>query len=627
MIRSLIRSVAPESMVSFLKLLKEQGAKIIIIRIINGILKAPFYAGKIIRKIASMVLPKALKERLKNYRRFFFKPSTQTRRYLRSDQSVESFFKTLNQREISYVILRWFEDLPHVAKGEDIDLLVADKDIEKITDLFSQDPRNQSFDLYSESGLSGADYKSMPYYPPGLAKEILQTRCKWNNDYFVPDPKRYFLSLAYHVIFHKGQKSGLKKKGKPDSNKTKDHDYLKHLQKAAADAGIDVELEYFEDVYSVLYKSDWLPNLDMMRFFARNDEWIKDMLPEPTDSDPEGMLTAFVVREWAVKNNKMPYILKLLRRGLFDIIEIIELEEEQKKRAKVNIRGGNWGRGPYWISGGDPAVMIIAYDYHPRTPKPKEAALYPYVKNRNVFIKHHIRDYLNAGLLYFKQTNCLHSSDDEEEAWSYINHVIPEKSEEISNAVQKRADLYKSKYPVLHLYDSYRTRAKIEKIDYHGKPAVLKTFKLGCERFAEREAFVCEKFSKDLETIPPLLEKTENTIIIPWYEDLLNDKSASKRIQMLKPYASEILKTMRFFYDQGYAFIGFYPGNILLTPDSQLKIIDFEFIYKYKTKPDSFAESYDIKGIPSDFDGDLPRGSTHNYRNTWQAILKDVKDW
>jgi serine/threonine protein kinase len=204
---------------------------------------------------------------------------------------------------------------------------------------------------------------------------------------------------------------------------------------------------------------------------------------------------------------------------------------------------------------------------------------------------------------------------------------VPEKSTEIRKAVQKRVDLYKSKYPVLHLYDSNRTRAKIEKIDYHGKPAILKTFKLGYERFAEREAFVYETFSKDLEMIPPLLEKTQNTIIIPLYHDVLKDKSRAQYIQILKPYAAEILKAMRYFYDKGYALIGFYPGNILLTKDNKLKIIDFEFIYKYKIKPASFADAYDIKGIPTDFNGDLPRGSTHTYSNTWKPILEDIKDW
>ena len=81
---------------------------------------------------------------------------------------------------------------------------------------------------------------------------------------------------------------------------------------------------------------------------------------------------------------------------------------------------------------------------------------------------------------------------------------------------------------------------------------------------------------------------------------------------------------MRCFYENGYAIIGFYPGNLIITPEGELKIIDFEFIYKYQSVPSEFRLSYDLVGIPTDFDGDLPRGTTgksHTYENTWRDFL------
>ena len=82
---------------------------------------------------------------------------------------------------------------------------------------------------------------------------------------------------------------------------------------------------------------------------------------------------------------------------------------------------------------------------------------------------------------------------------------------------------------------------------------------------------------------------------------------------------------MRCFYSYGYAIIGFYPGNLIITPAGELKIIDFEFIYKYKTRPSSFSMSYDLAGVPPDFDGDLPidtKGKGHTYSNTWRGLLE-----
>ena len=53
------------------------------------------------------------------------------RRYIHPKLGVEGFFKELKKNDISYCVLRWFETLPLVEEGEDIDILVADKDIHR----------------------------------------------------------------------------------------------------------------------------------------------------------------------------------------------------------------------------------------------------------------------------------------------------------------------------------------------------------------------------------------------------------------------------------------------------------------------------------------------------------------
>ena len=41
------------------------------------------------------------------------------KRFIRPELSVSEFFAKLNAREVRYVVLRWFEDLPNVEPGHD----------------------------------------------------------------------------------------------------------------------------------------------------------------------------------------------------------------------------------------------------------------------------------------------------------------------------------------------------------------------------------------------------------------------------------------------------------------------------------------------------------------------------
>lgn len=52
------------------------------------------------------------------------------RRRLPADWDVDDFINWANANEIRYVVLRWFETLPDLRDGEDIDILVADDSVE-----------------------------------------------------------------------------------------------------------------------------------------------------------------------------------------------------------------------------------------------------------------------------------------------------------------------------------------------------------------------------------------------------------------------------------------------------------------------------------------------------------------
>ena len=95
-------------------------------------------------------------------------------------------------------------------------------------------------------------------------------------------------------------------------------------------------------------------------------------------------------------------------------------------------------------------------------------------------------------------------------------------------------------------------------IEWKGQWAVKKTFKEGRDRFLAREKFVYGQLSKKHPAIPPLLESGGDYIIIPWYRGAVRINSGFRK-QILKFCARDVIRVMKFFYDQGFAIVNFHP--------------------------------------------------------------------
>ncbi|WP_299403535.1 hypothetical protein [Acaryochloris sp. IP29b_bin.148] len=611
-------------------LLNRNNQKIFILKTINTVAKIVNKSPKYSARTIKLLIPKPIFSVLKE----IYAPvdnRQKVRRHLREDITLEDFFKALKERNINYVILRWFESMPVIETGEDIDLLVDDRDIPRIADLFSTTLKTIAFDVYSVSGIPGADYQGMSYYPAHLARKILVSRIWFQEIYAVPNPELHFLSLAYHAIYHKGEKSGLSHHQYKSFNGA-DHDYYWYLQKIAKVANFAEISNDFTEIHRFLKSQGWSPRLDTLRRLAVKDQWLLDLLPtlDRDIEDSDGELMVFITRDWIVKNNKEDIVLQELINAKIEVIDVFNLSETEIETATQELRGGQWDQGPYPVSGGKPSQFIICYDYHPEASLATDRKTHPFVRNRHVFIKNKIRNYFNNEMFWWLHMNCIHAADDELESWEYIKLVIPQHLETINKKIEKRRSLYQTSYPILHLYESNKTRSKVELILYKERKSIKKTFKYGLERFCEREILGYELIGKEIEVVPPLLEKNDNYIIIPWYENILENCSSLEKKQLLKPHAESIINMLKTCYDLGYALIGCYPGNLILTPSQKLIVVDFEFLYKYKKKPENFLLSYDVVGIPKDFDGDLPRGTKgkgHTYANTWQPLFGPISEY
>jgi hypothetical protein len=91
-----------------------------------------------------------------------------------------------------------------------------------------------------------------------------------------------------------------------------------------------------------------------------------------------------------------------------------------------SVRGGNWGRGPWPISGGPPVAAIVVFDTSPITPTRKQRRRFPFLANARLLCKEQIRDAFNEGLPPEQHCNVIHSSDNGREAMDYLRIIMPE---------------------------------------------------------------------------------------------------------------------------------------------------------------------------------------------------------
>jgi len=196
------------------------------------------------------------------------------RRYIPPEIGLEQFFRTLRERHIRYVVLRWFDELPQIKPGGDVDLLIHDNDIEPIADLFVSQVRGVACDLFSVGGLRGSSYRGIPYLPPTQAIGVLDRATTFRDLILIPAPEDYFLSLAYHAVYQKGLRSGIptSERGlQPEAQPR--HDYAADLARLADEAGIDVRIT-MESLDDYLAERGWRPLPEMLPTLAERNAWI-----------------------------------------------------------------------------------------------------------------------------------------------------------------------------------------------------------------------------------------------------------------------------------------------------------------------------------------------------------------
>ena len=181
------------------------------------------------------------------------------RAFLSPGVGVETFFASLEKQGANYVVLRWFEDLPRLHSGQDLDLLVGEESLDTLFQLLSPWPIGHPVDVHTAQApmridrppWSGKHWTLTCPYPAHRAKEMLSEKTLLRDLCRVPGKVDHFLSLAAHVAFVKSQDALI------DIASSR-HDYPAELRRLSIEAGMPLPRKLGkEDLRALLIRRGW----------------------------------------------------------------------------------------------------------------------------------------------------------------------------------------------------------------------------------------------------------------------------------------------------------------------------------------------------------------------------------
>ena len=529
------------------------------------------------------------------------------------------FYEQLRQRNIASVLL------PDFYGQADIELLIADDDLERIDDLVSKVPGGHSIKLYSATGgrrehrFNPPDVRAqyaMALFPPHLADALVARAVLDDAGVSRLAPIDAFLACAYraaYLQFECWSRIGEEWIASPDCEM--------RLRRLATEAELDLKGPLTPQRLDLaLNEHGWRPSLDLLERAAHWMSWIREVLPTRQEEEEPGV-TLFFLRSRAVEAGWQPKILECLRENGFEPLSVVELDEQSAGKAAVEFRGGNWGRGPYRISGGPPSTICIALDLLPISAEERRAQFADCDNARIVDAKYATRDLVNAGVPKVDHYNPVHSTDNTAQTWRAVRILIPEEEQSLRRKVERLRKQFATDGAIRDLTKHGR-RAKVELIDFNGALAIRKTFRPSALNFMVREVEVMQRLAPLCREIPRVLAHGRNYFIMEYVGDGAMPPPKRRPDGRPKPlplrHVRKLSKLIAMSMANGFDPIDLRAnGNVIYTP-SGVHLIDFEFWRP--CDPAAPERSMCLSGIPTDDIGQRPLASARNrnpYRIGW----------
>lgn len=538
--------------------------------------------------------------------------------HLRVGQTLSSFCEILNCRGISYVVL-----LPVSAAwaSKRVGLLVSDEDIPRIRDLITRISLGQQLAIYSTTDLPGFNFQqhwrhlndatNMAVLPPYLAEAMLARARLGEHGFRVPATEDMLLWVIYRALYLVGDAHFAPSscdEGSP-SLVGPSTQIIRDLARSTA-AGLSEPFE-LPNLERHLASYGWDAPYDVLRRLARWNSWAASKLREADAAHPaaEPGMAAFFVRHEVMARGIEGEVAQIIESSGFELLKVIDLDEEQSAASAGAARGGNWGPGAFPVSGGRPARIIIAFDVDPAPVTDEMRRKYPYLDNAHILeAKLRCREFIETRMPPNRRFNPLHSTDDSRDAWRILRMFAKVDERALHDILESRKAGFSTHFEVIQSLTRTGLRAKIEVIRYADGLAVKKTYRHNCLRFMEREALFMDTFAPQRPEILPVLERGPNYLITPFVagrpmRQFLFGKGFPRLLTLGQ--VRKVGDLLRLIFSQGYDPVDLAPHNLLMDKSGRLTAIDFEFVHR-ADGPIQPERSACLAGIPEDFQGEWP---------------------
>lgn len=337
---------------------------------------------------------------------------------------IPGFLSWLKSEKISYVVLRFYEKLPELHReAGDLDILVSDIDKPKVEQFLKKhEDKSRNFledirvGLHSVSGEPGL----IPYYPPPLAREMLDRSVDGPAGSRIPSPEDALRSLIYHALYHakKGYSSGIPSSLSTHIDKYPENDYAGAIAKMAESLSVKVG-NNMEELDEYMAQEGWRPKLDTLAKIAETNAWVRDRFFNERNHDVAG-LAVFVLREWVRDHGLIEDIIKYFDTQGYTVVRTKSLTGKEQENAANILRGGTWGTNNDGSTDGWlPSEVVVVIDRACAKLPPTYAVGFEKFRIRK--LKEEMRQKFDTNGL-----SSMHSTDNSRESWEYIEVCFPD---------------------------------------------------------------------------------------------------------------------------------------------------------------------------------------------------------
>jgi len=206
--------------------------------------------------------------------------------------SNSDFLKFLKKSELKVVLLRWYDG---VDKAGDLDVLLYSTDRKRVEGFCDK--------VYNPNGRVVVDFASVdeyidvPVFHETFAKHLYSNAALGRNGYYILATDDYVNALIFHMVLHKGYKTGLDYKA--DNNKPLNlylsgNKYIIELNRVGfCLPTLGLCLEYF---YNYLDSNGLLPPIDLVERLSRQNAFLEEHLSGRVLDGDFTFLGAFICR-------------------------------------------------------------------------------------------------------------------------------------------------------------------------------------------------------------------------------------------------------------------------------------------------------------------------------------------